>query len=200
MRAQKIALGHHADDQVETLLIRLFRGSGLKGLKGMLPIRDGVVIRPLLETWRREIESFAAENQIPYLTDSSNLKRDYLRNRLRLDLIPLIERDYQPNFKERVLKTSVYPREEDDCLERRAEEAYPHLIHEEEGSLSFRFSAFQVPPSVLQWRLLQRACSAGFIGKTSEEEEAWSIMDSVLRKTEAPPSELSHGTAPWVHP
>jgi tRNA(Ile)-lysidine synthase len=195
-RAQKIALGHNADDQVETLLIRLFRGSGLKGLKGMLPIRDGVVIRPLLDTWRREIESFATENQIPYLTDSSNLKRDYFRNRLRLDLIPLVEKEYQANFKERIFKTSVYLREEDDYLERKTEEAYPHFIHEEEGSFSFRFSAFQSLHHALQWRLLQRVLGRVY-RETSEEEEAWFIMDSVYQRLKRPPPsflmELSHG-------
>ncbi len=72
-QAQKIALGHHADDQVETLLLRLLRGSGLRGMRGMLPIRDGTVIRPLLETWREEIKSFATKREIPYLLDSSNL-------------------------------------------------------------------------------------------------------------------------------
>ena len=195
-RAQKIALGHNADDQVETLLIRLFRGSGLKGLKGMLPIRDGVVIRPLLDTWRREIESFATENQIPYLTDSSNLKRDYFRNRLRIDLIPLVEKEYQANFKERIFKTSVYLREEDDYLERKTEEAYPHFIHEEEGSFSFRFSAFQSLHHALQWRLLQRVLGRVY-RETSEEEEAWLIVDSVCQRLKRPPPsflmELSHG-------
>jgi tRNA(Ile)-lysidine synthase len=82
--AQKIALGHQADDQVETVLLRLMRGAGLQGLKGILPVREGKVIRPLLEVWRHEIEAFAVKNNIPFLIDSSNLKEDYLRNRLRL--------------------------------------------------------------------------------------------------------------------
>ncbi len=140
--ARKIALGHNADDQVETILLRLFRGSGLKGLKGMLPIREGRVIRPLLETWRKEIESFAGENKIPYLTDSSNLKRDYLRNRIRLDLIPLIEREYQSNFKELVLRTSAILREEDGCLEREAEKAFQTMVHEEPEELQLQVLGF----------------------------------------------------------
>jgi tRNA(Ile)-lysidine synthase len=73
--AQKIALGHNADDQVETMLLRLLRGSGLKGLKGMLPIREGRVIRPLLEVWREEIESYAAARGIPYLEIQQTSKK-----------------------------------------------------------------------------------------------------------------------------
>ena len=122
--AQKIALGHHADDQVETVLLRLMRGAGLQGLKGILPIREGRVIRPLLEVWRHEIEAFAIKNNIPFLIDSSNLKEDYLRNRLRLSLIPLLEKEYQPNVKEILLRTSAILREENDYLEKEAEKAY----------------------------------------------------------------------------
>src|SRR4030042_2537340 len=69
-QAQKIALGHNADDQVETILLRLIRGSGLQGLRGILPIREGKVIRPLLEVWRGEIESFAIEEGLLFLIDS----------------------------------------------------------------------------------------------------------------------------------
>jgi tRNA(Ile)-lysidine synthase len=149
-------LGHHADDQVETVLLRLMRGSGLKGLKGILPIREGRVIRPLLEVWRREIESFAEEMKIPYLSDSSNLKENYFRNRLRLTLIPLIEKEYQPNFKKIVLKTSAILREEDDYLEKETEEAYQKIVHKEKDSLSFRFSQYQSLHPAIQWRILQK--------------------------------------------
>ncbi len=140
--AQKIALGHNSDDQVETILLRLFRGSGLKGLKGMLPIREGRIIRPLLEIGRKEIDSFARENRTLHLTDSSNLKRDYLRNRIRLDLVPLIEREYQSNFREHVLRTSAILREEDACLEREAERVLEKIVREEAEAFSFRFSVF----------------------------------------------------------
>ena len=154
--ANKIALGHNADDQVETVLLRLMRGSGLKGLKGILPIREGRVIRPLLEVGRREIESFAEEKKIPYLLDSSNLKENYLRNRLRLTLIPLIEKEYQPNFKEIILRTLAILREENDYLERGAEEAYHKIVQEEKDALSFKLSQYQSLHPAIQWRILQK--------------------------------------------
>jgi tRNA(Ile)-lysidine synthase len=154
--ANKIALGHNADDQVETVLLRLMRGSGLKGLKGILPLREGRVIRPLLEVWRKGIESFAQEMKIPYLLDSSNLKENYLRNRLRLTLIPLIEREYQPNFKKIVLKSSAILREENDYLEKEAEEAYQKIVQEGKDSLSFRLFHYRSLHPAIQWRVLQK--------------------------------------------
>lgn len=195
--ARKIALGHNADDQVETILLRLFRGSGLKGLKGMLPIREKRMIRPLLETWRREIESYALENKVPYLVDSSNLKKDYLRNRLRLDLIPLIEKEYQPNFKELVLKTSAFLREEDDCLEREAEGACDRLIREEDDAVSLKFSEFRSLQKAMQWRVIQKMLGKVYRGETEEEEEAWFAIDPVYKRLRHPPpsfsAELPHG-------
>jgi tRNA(Ile)-lysidine synthase len=193
--ARKLALGHNADDQVETILLRLFRGSGLKGLKGMLPIRERRVIRPLLETWRKEIESFAREKKIPYLTDSSNLKRDYLRNRIRLDLIPLIEREYQSNFKELVLRTSAILREEDDCLDREAEKAFQAMVHEEPEEFSFRSSHFNSLNSSIQWRVLLNLLDRAYHEERCEE--AWSSIDPLYEKLRhSRPSfllELPHG-------
>jgi len=163
--ANKIALGHNADDQVETVLLRLIRGSGLKGLKGMLPVRDGRVIRPLLEVWREEIESLAREMEIPYLVDSSNLKGHYLRNRIRLNLVPLIEREYQPNFKEILLRTSAILREENDYLEQEAKKAYQQIVQEEKDAISFEFSQYQCLHEAIQWRFVQR-----ILGEISGEE------------------------------
>jgi tRNA(Ile)-lysidine synthase len=163
--ANKIALGHNADDQVETVLLRLIRGSGLKGLKGMLPVRDGRVIRPLLEVWREEIESLAREMEIPYLVDSSNLKGHYLRNRIRLNLVPFIEREYQPNFKEILLRTSAILREENDCLEQEAKKAYQQIVQEEKDAISFEFSQYQCLHEAIQWRFVQR-----ILGEISGEE------------------------------
>jgi len=192
----KIALGHNADDQVETVLLRLLRGSGLKGLKGMLPIREKRVIRPLLEIRREEIEGFARENSIPYLLDSSNLKKDYLRNRLRLNLIPLIEQEYQPGFQRAIIKTSTLLREENDFIEKEAGEAYQRITREEEGQITFKFSAYQSLHQAIQWRVIQKMLEKMEDGSKMDEGE-WSDVNLIYRRLQPPPAslllELSHG-------
>lgn len=154
--ANKIALGHNADDQVETVILRILRGTGLKGLKGMLPIRDGVIIRPLIEIWREDLESFAKVNDIPFVIDSSNLKEDYLRNKVRLKLIPLIEKEYQPKFKDIILKTANLLREVEDYIERKVGEVYREMVKIDQESYSFSFSKYKSLESIIQWRLIQR--------------------------------------------
>jgi tRNA(Ile)-lysidine synthase len=180
--ADKIALGHNADDQVETFFLRLMRGSGLVGLKGILPIREGKVIRPLLEVWRGEIESFAQEREVPYLLDSSNLKEEYLRNRIRLTLIPLIEREYQPNLKKIVLKTSAILREENDCLERGAEEAYQKIVQEEGDVLSFQWSDYESLHPTIQRRVLRRMCEKITSSHTKVESTEGIKIDRLYKK------------------
>jgi tRNA(Ile)-lysidine synthase len=81
-QAQKIALGHNLQDQAETVLLNLLRGSGLEGLKGILPKREGKIIRPLIEISRQEIISFLEKSGISYRKDSSNENRMYLRNQI----------------------------------------------------------------------------------------------------------------------
>jgi tRNA(Ile)-lysidine synthase len=198
--AQKIVLGHNADDQVETVLLRLMRGSGLQGLKGMLPIRGGKVIRPLLEVWREEIESFAIEKKIPFLLDSSNLKHNYLRNRIRLALIPLIGREYQPNFKEIILRTSRILREENDYLERGAEDAYQKIVQEEKGTLSFKFSEYQSLHQAIQWRVVRKILECmnarGMVVDEGERSEVHKIYEKLQKPSPSFLLELPHGA--WV--
>ncbi len=179
-RARKIALGHNADDQVETVLLRLIRGSGLQGLKGILPIRQERVIRPLLETWRGEIESFASERKIPFLSDSSNLKKGYLRNRIRLSLIPLIEKDYQPSFKETLFRTSTILREENDFLERSAEDAFEKIAEKE--PLSFKFSEYRSLHEAIQWRVVRKILGKIDGSGMAMEEEEWSDVQKIYQK------------------
>ena len=199
-RAQKIALGHHADDQVETVLLRLLRGSGLEGLKGILPMREGRIIRPLIEVWKEEIESFAVEKKISFLFDSSNLKKDYLRNRLRLFLIPLIEKEYQPNFKETLLRTSTHLREENDCLEDGAARAYQKMVKEENGGLSFKFSEYQSHHQAIQWRIIRKMLGRIYAGEMAIDEGEWLDVHKIDQKLrQSSPSfllELPHGV--WV--
>ena len=99
--AQKIALGHNLDDQAETIIMRLLRGSGPKGLSGIPPCRGGVFIRPLIELRRADIRSYLCSRNLKYFVDSSNLQPGYLRNKIRLELMPVLEK-YQPRLAERL--------------------------------------------------------------------------------------------------
>ena len=98
-----IAVGHNADDQAETVLMRLLRGSGPRGITG-IPIQreenNVTIIRPLLETPREKIHLFLKENDCPYRHDSSNNDEQFTRNTIRKNLIPLLEKDYNPGIKD----------------------------------------------------------------------------------------------------
>lgn len=91
-----VATAHHLDDTIETVFLNLLRGTGLKGLLGIPPKRE-MYIRPLLDCQRSAIESFATEHEIPFRTDASNLTDHYRRNKLRLDILPLLQ-DLHPGF------------------------------------------------------------------------------------------------------
>ncbi len=102
-KAAKIALGHNQDDQAETILMRILRGTGLYGLSGILPKRNiagRLIIRPLIETKRKEIEAFLKARRIRPRIDPSNLEDIYLRNKIRNRLMPQLEREYNKNIKE----------------------------------------------------------------------------------------------------
>lgn len=86
----KIALGHHMQDQAETILLHLFRGSGLSGASGMDVVRDGVYMRPLLNTSKNEIMAYVNSNEIPYVEDETNEQNDFSRNYIRNMIMPLI--------------------------------------------------------------------------------------------------------------
>ena len=94
---QRIATGHNADDQAETVLMRVLRGAGPDGLAGIPPKREGVIIRPVLACWRAEIEEYLAEHELPFRTDESNRDAKYLRNEIRNDLLPMLQR-YNPQI------------------------------------------------------------------------------------------------------
>ena len=106
-RCNKIALGHNRDDQAETVLMRILRGTGLYGLQAILPIRrikNYIIIRPLLEVDRKSIENFLKLQKIRPRVDRTNKSLKFSRNRLRHKLIPLLEKEYNPNIKQ-VLST-----------------------------------------------------------------------------------------------
>ncbi|HGE70414.1 TPA: tRNA lysidine(34) synthetase TilS, partial [Candidatus Poribacteria bacterium] len=122
-KADKVAQGHTADDQAETILMRLLRGSGTKGLSGIPPIRDGIYIRPLIEISRSEVVAYLQNIGVQPRWDSSNLSTEYERNRIRHELIPLIEKRFSPNIKAILQQTAEILRSEDDFLDTIAKSA-----------------------------------------------------------------------------
>ncbi|MFQ5794580.1 MAG: tRNA lysidine(34) synthetase TilS, partial [Candidatus Bipolaricaulia bacterium] len=116
VEADRVALGHHLDDQVETFFAQLLRGAGLSGLKGMEPVR-GRYVRPLIRCSREQIEAFARKRQLSYREDRSNRELSYLRNRIRWEILPLLER-YNPNLRGTIARTEEIVRNVHGYLER----------------------------------------------------------------------------------
>ncbi|MBI4513209.1 MAG: tRNA lysidine(34) synthetase TilS [Gemmatimonadetes bacterium] len=99
-----LVTAHHADDQAETVLIRLLRGASLGGLAGMSPRRAPGVVRPLLGFWRRELEAYAAERGLEVREDATNVRAAYLRNRVRHELLPRLEKEFNPRMRETLVR------------------------------------------------------------------------------------------------
>jgi tRNA(Ile)-lysidine synthase len=167
IRASNVAIGHNADDQAETVLMRLLRGSGRKGLSGIPPVRDKI-IRPLIETERKEIEEFLTLNSslithnssTPYMVDSSNLNAGYFRNWIRLTLMDEIK-GRNPAIVDDICRTAEILREEDDYLELIVTKTLMRLIsRKSDNSIElFLFPLETIEKPVLR-RVLRRAISA----------------------------------------
>lgn len=112
---QKIAVGHNADDQVEEFFIRLFRGSGSTGLAGM-QAKHNTIIRPLLFETKQSIEKYLRDRGISWATDSSNFQLDFLRNKIRHQLLPELEQTYNPGIRSTVQHTMEVLQGEDNFL------------------------------------------------------------------------------------
>ncbi len=132
--AKAVLVAHHADDQVETVLMHLMRGSGLSGLAGMRmvlipnPWSSHIpLVRPLLFTWREEIEEYCRTQQLEPVRDDSNLDTRYYRNRIRHELIPVLK-TYNPLVKERLQKMSCVVGQEDDLLSLLTNEAWKDVL------------------------------------------------------------------------
>lgn len=155
--ASKIALGHTADDQVETVLMRILRGTGIDGLRGIPPVR-GRFIRPLIQVRRSEIEEYIRENGLQPRTDETNLMPAFTRNRIRLELIPLLRREYNPGVDSAILQLAELAREDTAYLDVVTKEALDRLIlRREEGALSLDASGLAGQTNAIARRLIRRA-------------------------------------------
>ncbi len=130
-----IATGHHRDDQAETVLLNLFRGAGGAGLGGMKPAAGGV-IRPLLAVERAEIEAYCREHGLAPRTDSSNFSTEYLRNYLRLELMPRLAAAFNANIAATLCRTAELVGDEHDFVAAAASAAWPDVVSGEGDALA----------------------------------------------------------------
>lgn len=158
VKADKIALGHNADDQAETVLMRIIRGSGINGIGGIPPIR-GNIIRPILCLTRKEIEDYAKQEKVDYIEDSSNSSTKYLRNSIRLELMPLL-RSYNPNIGQELNLLSNFSRDINSYLHDRAEDVLQKIKigNKSDGDTLFLdLAGFNELPSALKGKLVPLA-------------------------------------------
>lgn len=156
--ANKIALGHHADDQAETVLLHLLRGAGVEGLTGMQPVREDRYIRPLLAVTREEIEAYCRQNNLNYRTDRSNLEPIYLRNKIRLELMPLLQKEYNPALVQGLNRLANIAREENDFLRQETNKAFAQVAAILKPSqVNLAITQLAALPIALQRRVLIKA-------------------------------------------
>ena len=154
-RATAIALAHHADDQAETVLMRLVRGSGMTGLRGMSFRGPNKRIRPLLNSSRGEIEAYLRARGLEHREDASNRDTAFLRNRIRHELLPLLKQ-YNPAIGERLVSTAALLADEDDLLEGITAEMEARACHFSGTSVSCSLEQLAEESPALRRRLVRR--------------------------------------------
>lgn len=132
--ADRVAIGHTADDQVETFLMRVIQGAGLTGLAGIRPV-SGRAVRPLIDVWRQEVEDYCRELGVEPRRDSSNESPAYLRNRVRMRLVPYLVGEFGPGVKAVILREVESLAVDHDYVERQAVLAFERVARVERGEV-----------------------------------------------------------------
>ena len=151
----KIALAHHQDDSAETMLIHLARGTGLRGLGGIAPVKENV-IRPLLCVRRKEIEAFLQERNESYCIDDTNASDEYTRNRIRNHVLPYLEEQINPRAVEHMNETMEQIRKVQELLDAWTEEAWEKCVSQEPRGCGISEEHYKIIPEVIQPLLLKR--------------------------------------------
>lgn len=168
--ANVIAVGHSADDNAETILHRIIRGTGINGVSGMRPKRKLTpistidLVRPLLFTWRSDIIAYLKEKNLSYRIDSTNFERDKFRNRIREELIPLLEKSYNANIKRSLVRLGETAAQNCDFLMARADTLFEKTClaregetHESLKEIVLDIRKLRKVPLILQQMIIRKA-------------------------------------------
>jgi tRNA(Ile)-lysidine synthase len=179
VQADFVALGHHRDDQTETVLMRLMRGAGAAGMSAMAERGPGRLIRPMLSLSRAEIRDYLELRAIPFVEDSSNASLDILRNRIRAELLPMLERDYAPGFSGRLVELASEMRSLDELITSIAARELSAMRARGDGLDVSGFSALNraVRPVVIRLFLAERMGSLRRISRAHVESVLHLILE-----------------------
>ncbi len=153
----KIALGHHADDNAELVLMNLFRGSGPLGLAGMPPVRDQRIIRPLFRQTRQQINDFLQKFEFEFVVDETNLDTRFLRNRIRHELLPDLQQGFNPNLVDTLNRTADVFRSEHNFMQQAAQNAFEHMAVFQNTALNLSIASLCQLHTALQRRVIRLA-------------------------------------------
>jgi len=178
----KIALGHHSDDNAELVLMFLLRGSGPLGLSGIPPVRDGKYVRPLINLKRSEILAYTTEKKLNFVSDSTNADPRFLRNKIRHHLIPELQHTYNPQIIETINRLASILREEDRWLDALLEPVFNRCVRTDDaGGIRLEISDLEPLGGAAKRRIVRKAIAAV---KKDLRRITFSHIDAVLRLLE----------------
>lgn len=149
-----IAVAHTADDQAETVLMRIIRGTGLSGLRAMR-CKNGVIIRPLLSVSRSEIEKYLAENKLASRLDKTNMEEKFFRNKIRHNLIPYLQKNFNSSIKESLLSLSITAADDFDYISKQAKKTAEKIIEKKDEELIFSTTIYRALHPAIQREFLR---------------------------------------------
>ncbi len=196
--AQYIAVGHNADDQVEEFFIRLIRGSSSRGLSGM-KIKRGSIVRPLLFENKAGLVTFLTDRDLPWCIDSSNMDHHFLRNRIRLDLLPLLEKEFNPSLRKTILQNMDILAEEDDLLDTQVASIYDQCValsdmsvnNERRLQLVVKNEPILAVHPAIQRRIIEKSCWQ--MGVRPTYEQICTLVEFIARGKNGSELHLENG-------
>lgn len=155
-KSNKIAIGHNLNDQAETILMRIMRGTGLQGLRGIEYIRDNNIIRPILDIDRRDIEAYCEKYELNPRIDQTNLESIYTRNKIRLELIPYMKDNFNPNVIESIVRMSNSLKTDSDYIEQESEIKFKEVSNLQEGNCEIDIQKYSKLHNAIKVRVLRK--------------------------------------------
>lgn len=186
-RIDKIATAHNKNDNAETVLMRILRGTGIDGLKGISYVREDGVIRPVLDLSRTEIENYCSENSLEFCTDATNFENDYTRNKIRNQLIPYLEESFNAKTVDSLCRLAENAREDAEFLESYARRLYARLCNPLPGnkSITLHIESLAMVDKAIVARVIRIAAAEEKQGLRLEKKHIDDVLELMTKQTGA---------------